>query len=102
MLSNRRDPLPFVTDLKLLEIVETLQTVTEPLLTRAHVDAGWKDLVAITDTGRAVLAGERDWLTWRPAARWVGGVQIGQGHPDWRWDETIRDAKLQVTREREA
>lgn len=99
VLNNRRDPLPFVTDLKLLEIVETLQAVPEPLLSRAPVDGGWKDLVAITDTGRAVLAGAEDWLTWRPPGRWVGGVQIGVGHPDWRWDETIRDAKLQVTGE---
>ena len=72
LLNDDRDPLPFVTDLKLLEIVATLQTVTEPLLTRTHVDAGWKDLVAITDTGRAVLAGQRDWLTWRPPDGWVG------------------------------
>ncbi|HEY4211301.1 MAG TPA: DUF1835 domain-containing protein [Steroidobacteraceae bacterium] len=97
ILTNHRDPLPLATDLRLLEIVETMLTVPEPVLSRTHVDAGWRDLVAITDVGRAVLAGERDWLAFQPPPRWVGGVPIGIGHPDWRWDETIQDAKLQVT-----
>jgi hypothetical protein len=49
-------------------------------------------VLIITDLGLAVLKGEVDFLTLRPPGRWVGGVQIGTGLPDWRWNEQIRDA----------
>jgi hypothetical protein len=39
-----------------------------------------------------VLKGEVDFLTLRPPNRWVGGVQIGAGLPDWRWNEQIKEA----------
>jgi hypothetical protein len=52
----------------------------------------WTDVLRITDLGRAVLKGEVDFLSLRPPTRWVGGVQIGAGLPDWRWNEQIKDA----------
>jgi hypothetical protein len=42
----------------------------------------------------AGLRGELDYLSLHPAPRWVGGVQIGPGMPDWRWDEHQRQAVL--------
>jgi hypothetical protein len=46
----------------------------------------------VTDLGRAVLRGERDWLSLKPPARWVGGVRIAPDAPVWRWDEGKREA----------
>ena len=39
-----------------------------------------------------VLKGELDYLSLRPPVRWVGGVQIGHGNPDWRWNEQMQNA----------
>jgi hypothetical protein len=39
-----------------------------------------------------VLKGEVDFLSLKPPSRWVGGVQIGAGMPDWRWNEEAKDA----------
>jgi hypothetical protein len=52
----------------------------------------WTDVLTITDLGRAVLKGDVDFLSLRPPNRWVGGVQIGVGMPDWRWNEKMKDA----------
>jgi hypothetical protein len=52
----------------------------------------WTDVLTITDLGRAVLKGDVDFLSLRPPNRWVGGVQIGVGMPDWRWNEQMQDA----------
>jgi hypothetical protein len=49
-------------------------------------------LLVITELGRAVLRGERDWLSLQPPSRWVGGVYIQPRVAGWRWDEVKRDA----------
>jgi hypothetical protein len=51
----------------------------------------WTDVLAITELGRAVLKAEVDFRSLEPAARWVGGAEIGAGNPDWRWDERLRE-----------
>jgi hypothetical protein len=52
----------------------------------------WKDILSITDLWRAVLKGGFDFMSLTPPNRWVGGVQIGAGMPDWRWDYKARNA----------
>ena len=66
------DPLPWLADSYFYSIVEDLR----PLLDQSG------GLVRLNDTGRSVLAGEKDWVT----PRWVGGVRIEPGQPNWRWD----------------
>ncbi len=51
----------------------------------------WSDTLEITELGRALLRGEVDFRTLNPPPRWVGGVHIGSGSADWRWDETRRE-----------
>ncbi|MDU4697636.1 MULTISPECIES: hypothetical protein [Paenibacillus] len=50
-------------------------------------------LVALTELGRQVLAGAKDWAALKPLDEWFGGIHL-QGLPcPWRWDpasETIR------------
>lgn len=45
--------------------------------------------LALTDAGRAVLAGRRDRLADRPPDRWQGGVHLRPGNV-WRWDREAR------------
>jgi hypothetical protein len=54
----------------------------------------WTDAFVITELGRAVLRGEVDFRSLSPPPRWVGGVEIAAGNPDWRWDEEKRDVVL--------
>jgi hypothetical protein len=87
LLTHQRDPLFFATDLKLLQVVSGMLGVSEPAVARAPAEHQWQQIVSITDPGRAVLRGDRDWLALNPPARWVGGVEVRPGRPNWRWDE---------------
>jgi hypothetical protein len=40
----------------------------------------------LTDTGRAVLAGEADRAALLPLDRWTGGIHVTGPDPAWRWD----------------
>jgi hypothetical protein len=40
----------------------------------------------LTETGRAVLAGEQDFLEVKPIDYWLGGVHLSDENL-WRWDE---------------
>lgn len=93
------DPLPGQGDLQMRDRVLPMGEVREPLFTRRPgVDSSgnarppWTDVLTITDLGRAVLRGEADFQNLKPRPRWVGGVRIAAGEPDWRWDEQQRDA----------
>jgi hypothetical protein len=43
----------------------------------------------LTPDGHAVLAGD---ATRPPIDRWLGGVHLGPGRPDWAWDPDARRA----------
>jgi hypothetical protein len=51
----------------------------------------WTDTLEINELGRALLRGEVDFRSLNPPPRWVGGVHIGSGNDDWRWDEALRE-----------
>jgi hypothetical protein len=92
-----RDPLPYNGDLRFFDLIDYMLAGSTPLLTVVRTPVNENQFridVAITEVGRAVLRGERDWLSLRPPARWVGGVHIQPGVPGWRWDEAKRDAVL--------
>jgi RNA polymerase sigma factor (sigma-70 family) len=42
--------------------------------------------IAITDVGKNVLAGERDWMSFGAFDRWIGGSQLRAPRPAWRWN----------------
>ncbi len=74
------------------------QASDKPFTRRAGVDQNgesrspWSDSLEITELGRALLRGEVDFRTLNPPPRWVGGVEVAAGNPDWRWDEKLQDA----------
>lgn len=94
-----RDPLPGQGDLNVRNRLLNTEGASACVFERrAGVDRNgearppWTDVLTITDLGRAVLKGEVDFLSLAPPNRWVGGVQIGAGLPDWRWNEQTKKA----------
>jgi hypothetical protein len=86
-----REPLFFMGDLALANVIQSMEGVAEPPFVRSIGAPGEREFLnrlTITDAGRAVLAGERDWQSFNPPERWVGGIRIAHGKPRWRWDES--------------
>jgi hypothetical protein len=84
-LMQGREPLPFLGDLGFLHVVEQLALARPAVITIETGEKPFPRLASITEAGRRVLASEVDYLSLRPAERWVGGVAAdGQ----WRWDES--------------
>jgi len=42
--------------------------------------------LVLTDAGRAVLAGDRDWIEIGGSDRWLGGMHLEGSNTAWRWD----------------
>jgi len=82
----------YVTDTSLVELVETLSRTSPPLLAhsadRASPHRWFAGSVSITPAGRAVLRGDQDRVSLCGVAdRWLGGVQLRNDAPLWRWDD---------------
>jgi hypothetical protein len=95
LLQREREPLPWNGDLGFLHVVEQMHKASEPVFTRIPAAPGQRlflQQLSITDVGRVVLRGERDWRLLRAPSRWVGGVHVEPGAAGWRWDEAKRDA----------
>jgi hypothetical protein len=98
-LTYERDPLPGQGDSQVRDRVLNMEGASARVYHRrpgvgrnGEARPPWTDVLTITDLGQLVLKGEVDYLSLGPPTRWVGGVQIGPGHPDWRWNEQLRDA----------
>ena len=94
-----RDPLPGQGDGHVRDRLLNMEGASARVYERrpcvgsnGEVRPPWTDMLTITDVGRDVLAGNLDFLSLRPPNRWVGGVQIGAGLPDWRWNERTQEA----------
>lgn len=90
-LMLEREPLPWMSDLIFHHILCGLRQVAQPVLLgpcgAAPQQAWTQEHLSITALGRAVLAGEVDWLSLAPPPRWLGGVPITSTSPVWRWDD---------------
>lgn len=94
-----RDPLPGQGDFQMRDRVLGMDVAGAPVFTRepgvdreGRTRPPWTDVLALTGLGQRVLAGEVDFRSLNPRPRWVGGVPIGAGEPDWRWGESMHDA----------
>ncbi len=88
-LMQQREPLPWMSDLIFLCIVQGMQRAGQPVLDGLHddEDQDWpKRRLTITPSGRSVLAGKADYLSLRPQPRWLGGVLLPDAAPCWRWE----------------
>ena len=69
----------YIADLSLLEMIDRLAAASPPLMVSGNA-------LALTDTGRAVLAGEIDRVSHCGIDRWLGGVHLQGRCATWRWN----------------
>jgi hypothetical protein len=69
----------YIADLSLLAVIERLSAAAPPLMVSGHA-------LTLTDTGRAVLAGEIDRVSHCGIDRWLGGVHLNGRCATWRWN----------------
>ena len=82
-LMMKLDPQPFLGDAMFWPFLEELSRAQRPAITAFE---GIREPIALTDYGRALLAGEADWIEDNGIERWMGGARLGAGLPLWRWD----------------
>jgi Domain of unknown function (DUF1835) len=82
-------------DLQFWSVLQLLGSAKEPLMRVSGLDVnktGIKSInylnasLELTEVGRAVLAGERDFVEVNGIDRWLGGVHLVGGRV-WRWDD---------------
>jgi hypothetical protein len=84
------EPLFFIGDAGVLRIVRDMERASEPPFVRTIEtpdERPFRNTLTLTDAGRDVLRGTRDWHSLNPPPRWVGGVHVQPGLAGWRWDE---------------
>jgi len=86
----------YVSDESLNDIADDLSGATPALLTASDGE-GLRRTVAITDTGREVLAGRLDRVAVCGLDRWFGGTHLQAGNI-WRWDEERQRIGRRLTR----
>jgi RNA polymerase sigma factor (sigma-70 family) len=89
-LLQRTEERPFMGDSTILGRLDDLARDSlvhvEPGSDEREVDARF----TITDDGKRVLAGERDWMSFGTFERWIGGTHLRAPHPAWRWNRDAR------------
>lgn len=105
---EREDPV-FLGDTVFLSYLMRLNRGTEPLIA---LEAGgnlaalagaldrktiWDRRAVLTEAGRAVLSGRRDWLEVQPIDRWLGGSHLRSEGPIWRWNAARRCLELRAS-----
>ncbi len=90
-LVQGREPLPFLGDIMLGFILEGMKATNPPVILGATEDPWYREGLTLTGTGRAVLAGNRNYLSLGPPVRFLGGAAVDPAMPGWRWDEGRAD-----------
>lgn len=80
----------YVTDLSLAALAEGLSRTSPPILALDPSPRGngnvFRSRVTLTDTGRAMLAGQLDRVETCGIDRWLGGVHLQGDGTMWRWN----------------
>jgi hypothetical protein len=78
--------------------METMMTVRKPLLIQQNRNHWIKDsaqmLLAsfeVTEDGKAVLAGQEDFVATNGIDTWLGGIHLSGKEAAWRWDEDAKE-----------
>ena len=82
-LAQLREEAVYLGDTSFFRLLDQLCAAEAPLLERT--ESGF----ALTAAGKAVHAGERDWLEEHTIDRWIGGVHLHERNV-WRWDAQAR------------
>jgi hypothetical protein len=88
----RKESRPYLGDWSCFSTIRDLALAPHPLLRyegRGPDDPPEVGRVALTRTGRRVLEEGLDHVTLNGPDRWIGGVHLHPGGPDWRYDERL-------------
>jgi hypothetical protein len=91
----RREPLFFIGDAGVARVVRDMErAATVPVLRTSETpgERTFRNELTLTEAGRAVLNGTRDWHSLKPPRRWVGGVHVQPELPGWRWNDVKAEA----------
>ncbi|HTQ99059.1 MAG TPA: hypothetical protein VMH83_03675, partial [Candidatus Acidoferrum sp.] len=91
-----RDAYSGIGDSGLDYELRQMERARDPVFIREHNGGMRLDFIEITELGKRVLAGNVNWLTLQPPPRWIGGVCIVPGQPNWHWDAGANDVTLQM------
>ncbi len=83
-LTAEAEPQPFLGDVMFFSVLDALTEAVRPALSLS-VDEQGGEVYRLTPLGRALLAGEANWLDGMPPERWLGGVLIKPGAKNWHW-----------------
>src|SRR5207249_3376460 len=90
---SRRESAYGFGDAQVYLALESIMTVRKPLLIQDNSHQWSKDsaqmLLAsfeLTDEGKAVLAGEEDFVVMNGIETWLGGIHLSGKEAAWRWD----------------
>lgn len=94
----RKEQRPYLGDWSCFASIRELALAPHPLLRYEGPDAPPEiGRVALTETGHQVLAGELEHVALNRPERWIGGVHLRAGGPDWRYDDRLETLVLQDT-----
>lgn len=90
----------FMGDASFWVILNQLLKAPEPLISLSNANtlnlpAKPEDILSITDTGKAVLNGEKNWLDIIDIEKWIGGVKLTQDNI-WLWDKSNQQLKQSI------
>jgi hypothetical protein len=74
---------PYLGDTSFFGLVAGLRDAPKPLLAETEGE------LVLTDAGLEVLLGNGDHVNLNSPRRWFGGVHLGAGQDDWRYDERL-------------
>ena len=82
VMYRETEPAPFLGDVMFFHDMAGLIDAENPALTATE---DWRDDFDLTDFGRALLAGEADWIRANGIDQWRAGVHLSGKGPVWRW-----------------
>jgi len=90
----------FMGDSSFWVILNQLLQAPEPLISlysgnSLNLPAKPEDILSITDTGKAVLNAEKNWLDITNIEKWIGGVKLTRNNI-WLWDKNSQQLKQTV------
>ncbi len=89
-LQLETEPLPYLGDLMYWSfLVDLGKAGQSPITVEASTrQQPWPDRkIALTQVGKELLSGHADLQRIGAVSRWVGGVEIAETSPDWRWHQ---------------
>jgi hypothetical protein len=87
---QRHEEAVFMGDLDFYRLIANLSCARHPLVHTSDTPQHRLGNVAITETGRDVLAGRADHVALNRIDRWLGGVHLKGDEAAWRWDRPSR------------